>query len=632
MTPGMNIGGARGTARRTGVTRLLAAAILAGGSAAWAADPPSTAVKPVPPPGMLPANFQAAQPVTGTPAPAARPVAAPSTLAVLPPELRPIHNPLLAASPASLSAANQPTAAARAKVEKYVDTLVAPETSLDLVTGQTRVLKLKVTPFRIAAADDGILAFNTANPSEILLQGKGVGSTVLTLWFGDAADAAKQETLSYLVRVYPDPEAKERLEKSYKQLETEINKYFKDTSVQLKLVGDKLVVSGRVRDFVQGGQILKIIAANVAGGEAGKIPVQQAAAQEPANNAAPSLEQFQAAGGQNVINLLEVPGEQQVQLRVIVAEVNRSAARSIGLNFGIRNNQGVTVFANNTGPVGGGGGANGLGGFGGFGAGIGAASGLVTNIATTLDAGKIPLAINALRTLEYARSLAEPTLVAMNGQTATFQSGGQFPVPILANNGGSYGGSLQGVSYVPYGVILNFTPFITDRDRIRLNLGATVSTRDIGLGTNIGGGTVAGLNTRNVNTTVELRQGETLAVAGLLETNLGATANRVPFIGDLPYLTALLGTQRVEAGEKELVIFITPELARPLDPGQMPYLPGSEILDPSDHEFYLWGRLEGHCRDFRSPIRTDWSRIKQYKLLESAYIAGPSGYTAWPHP
>ena len=204
-------------------------------------------------------------------------------------------------------------------------------------------------------------------------------------------------------------------------------------------------------------------------------------------------------------------------------------------------------------------------------------------------------------------------------------------VPIGGLGSGSIG-AVQGVQYVPFGVQLSYTPFITDRDRIRLHLQANISTRDIGIGTQIGGGNVAGLNTRNVNTTVELRQGETLAIAGLIETNLAAQASRVPFFGDLPYLSALTGSQRVQAGEKELVIFITPELTRPLDPGQMPPLPGSEILDPGDYEFYLLGRLEGHCRDYRSPIRTDWSRIRQFQTIEAGSLAGPSGYTPYPIP
>ena len=343
------------------------------------------------------------------------------------------------------------------------------------------------------------------------------------------------------------------------------------------------------------------------------------------------MSDFLTAGGPNVINLLDVAGEQQVMLRVIVAEVNRTAARSIGMNFSLANNQGLTVFTNTTGQVTSGIGGSGAGGGGSVGAGFGqstAGGGAVANLTAALNNGKIQLAINALRTLNYAKSLAEPTLVTLNGQTANFQAGGEFPVPIVA--GLSLTG-LQGVSFVPFGVQVSFTPFITDRDRVRLVVSANVSTRDVGIGTSIGGSNVSGLDTRNFNTTVELRQGETLAVAGLLQTNLGADSTRIPYIGDLPILGALTGLSRVEAGEQELVIFITPELVHPLEPDKLPALPGSDLLEPTDLEFYLLSRLESHCpHDFRSTIRTDLSRIVQYRDLESHYMSGPSGYAEPP--
>ncbi|MBA4190549.1 MAG: hypothetical protein C0467_21390 [Planctomycetaceae bacterium] len=554
---------------------------------------------------------------------------------------QPQSNPPVGSTP-------KPSAATREKMAKYVSKLIDPETTLDLVAGQTRVLVFKDTPFRIQTGNEQILAFNPATPRELLLQGKTVGATVLTLWFGDRNDPAKQETLSYLVRVFPDPEAKERMEKSYKTLEDDINKHFRDTSVRLKVLGDKLVVSGRVRDFVQGGQILQIIRANPianpiastpvvipAGGvieDAGKIPIIPAGGfpdpMNPANPANPvnappapmTQEAFQNAGGPNVINLLEVAGEQQVMLRVIVAEVNRAAARSVGMNFSVQNNQGLTVFANATGLA-----AN-LTGIGGVTNLLGAGP---SNVFARFDAGRIPVAIHALKTLQYAKSLAEPTLVTMNGQTADFRAGGQFPVPVIGGFNGLAGG-LQGVSYIPFGVQLSFTPFLTDRDKVRLVLSANVSNRDTTTGTTIGGAAVPGMNTRNVNTTVELRQGETLAVAGLIETSQSGDRNSLPFIGDIPGLNILTGQQRVQATERELVIFITPELARPIDPGQALPLPGQEILDPNDLELYLMGRIEGHCKDYRSPIRTDLSRIRMYSRTEGANVYGPTGYTPLP--
>lgn len=573
----------------------------------------------------------------------------------------PLANPLFSPAPPGLGGAPKLTPAAQEKLNKYVAKLIDPETTLDLAAGQTRVLILKGTPARVAAGDESIASVNVLSPKEIIIQGKGVGATVLNIWFTDPNDPAKQETLSYLVRVFPDPEAKERLERAYKALEDDINKFFPDSRVKLRVLGDKLVVSGRVRDFVQGGQILQVIRSNMqgtggtagggaggvqragvagavggafvpGGGVAGQVPlVTPGGLADPTGaTVAPDLDTFRNAGGPNVLNLLEVAGEQQVMLRVVVAEVNRAAARSVGLNFSVTNSQGVTVFSNNTGPVIGGLGAlGGGGGLGGAGNAIGTGGGALANVSFLTNAGRVPFALSALKTLQYAKSLAEPNLVAMNGQTANFLAGGQFPVPIVGGFGG-FAGGIQGVQYVPFGVQLSFTPFLTDRDRVRLVLNAAVSSRDLNSGTQIGGGTVAGLNTRSVNTTVELRQGETLAVAGLIQTNQGGDKVQLPFIGDIPGLSQLTGVHRTSAGEQELVIFLTPELTRPLDPDQPVTLPGHEILDPNDVEFYLFGRIEGHCRDFRSPIRTDCSRIKQYYRAEGVNLAGPTGYTPLP--
>jgi pilus assembly protein CpaC len=332
------------------------------------------------------------------------------------------------------------------------------------------------------------------------------------------------------------------------------------------------------------------------------------------------MESFMTAGGPNVINLLVVLGEQQVMLRVTVAEINRTAARSIGMNFSVTNSQGITVFANSTGNISGGatGGVGGLGGAVGQGAGT-------ANITAVLGAGQVPLAINALKDLHYARFLAEPTLTTLNGQTANFQAGGQFPVPIVTGN--TFNG-LQGVQFVPYGVQLNFTPYITDKNRIRLYVGAEVSTRDVSTGTNIGGSEVSGLTSRNFNTTVELREGETLAVAGLIQTNLGADSTRVPFLGEIPFLGQFTGWTRTSAGEQELVVLVTPVLVHPMCANQVPPLPGSDLYEPNDFEFYLIGRIESHCpEDNRSPIRTDLSRVQQYRHMEQRYLSGPTGYS-----
>jgi pilus assembly protein CpaC len=191
---------------------------------------------------------------------------------------------------------------------------------------------------------------------------------------------------------------------------------------------------------------------------------------------------------------------------------------------------------------------------------------------------------------------------------------------------------LQGVSFVPFGVQLGFTPYIADKDRIRLQLNATVSTRDVAIGTNIGTGNntssaVPGLNTRTVNTTVEMREGQTLAIGGLLQTSLGGTTIRVPFFGDIPCFGQLFRLDTTSAGESELVLLVTPELVHPMEPKEVPPLPGSDYYEPGDLEFYLKGRLESlRNYDYRSPVMTDIHRMCAYRHCEEQYFVGPHGH------
>ncbi len=536
------------------------------------------------------------------------------------------------------------------KYSKFVRKFDDPEVQMELVVGRTRLMELYQVPKRVQIADDSIASYTLVSPKDLSLIGRNTGITVLTLWFADPKEPTKETILIYHVNVVPDPGLKKRLEDIYKALGDEINCAFPDSVVCLQLVGDKLVVNGWAHDIYEATQILRIVRANFQGRhmypETTKVPVapRGLAPEELGPEgalAAPGTENYLSAGGPNVINNLKVPGEQQVCLKVTVAEVNRAAERSIGLNFSVLNSAGKAVFANNTGSISSAGltfgGGNGIGtNLAGltnvqntFGitplAGLAIGAGGYNNLPAALDNGQVRLAISALRTLELARSLAEPNLVTMNGMTATFLAGGEFPVPVVT---GFTAAGLQGVQFVPYGVQLNFTPYITDRDRIRLVMYASISTRDLANGvSNIGGSFIPNLTTRNFQTTVELREGQTLAVAGLIQQNMGADAHRVPFIGDVPILNNLLGFSRTSMGEQELVVLVTPELVHPLDYKEVSPLPGSDMFEANDLEFYVLGRLESHYPvDYRSTVRTDWERIHAYRRMEGMYLAGPHGH------
>ena len=431
------------------------------------------------------------------------------------PMTRPTAGPILGTTP-------QPTDESRALQNRYIKDFIDPKLTLDLIIRQTRVMNLKETPSRILIADESTAAYNLASPTELLFQGLKVGTTTLNLWFStdpndpNTKDPAKLQVVSYLLRVLPDPEAQLRRERALKLLAEQINRLFCNSTIEIYLVGDKVVVTGRSHDIEEAVQILRFVRTGTTGGDAARVPVEPALS-TPAKTTAsegppsPALDVFATAGGPNVINLLRVPGEQQVMLHVVVAEMDRTAARSIGLNFSVSNKQGVTVFSNNTGNLLGLNGGSAGAGAGGAGAGGFNFANTSANLLAVLDGNHVSLAIDAMRTVSYARTLNEPVLTTLNGKTANFQAGGSFPVPVVTGN--TFAG-LSGVSYVPYGVQLAFTPFVTDKDRIRLNINANVSARDTSTSTTISGSSVAGLTTRNFNTTVELRDGETLAVAG----------------------------------------------------------------------------------------------------------------------
>ncbi len=539
-----------------------------------------------------------------------------------------VRLPLMGEGP--FGATPQPDQVTRERYAEFVERTIDPESTLDLVIGRPRLLVFRQPPSRVQIADEEVATFTLVTATELSVAGVNVGTTVLNLWFPSAPNE-HPEILSYLVRVIPDPEAKSRLERVYRALEQEINENFPDSVVRLSLVGDKVVVSGEARDIVEAAQILRIVAANAPGGarqeRAEEIPVDQIQvhAGDLAGGELPEqgLESFLLRDiNRQVINLLRVPGEQQIALRVTVAEVNRSAARSIGLDFSIANSAGDTVFASLTGGL-----------IPSIESGGGVTSQIIGgNLPALIDNGQVTLAIEALRELNLARTLAEPNLVTMNGQPAQFRAGGQFPVPSNQVAAAGVGVVSQGVDFVPFGVQVRFVPYITDRDRIRLQVGASVSTRDESLATNVGGsesagGTnVPGLQARTFQSTVELREGQTLAVAGLIQNNFGSTGRRVPFFGDLPVLGYLAGRNRTTADEQELVILITPELVHPLEACQTPQLPGADTFEPGDVEFYLANRLESRrSQDFRSQVRTDCDRLRRYHRCEDQFIIGAQG-------
>ena len=496
-----------------------------------------------------------------------------------------------------------------------------------MVVGRAKVIVLREKPRRIYIPDENVAGFQVVTDQEFAVVGKKTGRTVLDLWFPDPRDPndqRKDRTLSYMVVVLPDPERaaldvleeRRRLEaqvKAFEQalkvLEREIKEAFPDSAVQLSLVGDQVVVRGQSKDVVEAAQILRIVAQHTPTARRSKV-------ESPSVNVAfiPGLGDEQAAvnaireileGSPNMVNLLRIPGEQQVMLMVTVAEVNRNAARSVGINFDMK--QGAAEFGQFTGGL-----LTAL-----------ASHGTTANLPLSLDNGQTFIAIQALRTLNLARSLAEPNLTTLNGKPANFLAGVSFPIPTSVV---TPGGAAQSVTYQNTGISLQFVPYITDRDRIRLQLNATVSTPSTSQTQVSGANVPSQITQRQFNTTVELREGQTLSVAGLIQNNMTTQSNRVPLWGDLPIIGRTGGLDNVASQEQELVVLVTPLLVHPLDMCKTPPLPGNDVFEPGDVEFYLLGHLEGRrTQDYRASVRTDYCRQKRYCDCDDLFIIGPHG-------
>lgn len=324
-----------------------------------------------------------------------------------------------------------------------------------------------------------------------------------------------------------------------------------------------------------------------------------------------------------LINLLRVPGTQQVLLKVRIAELNRSALRQLGADWTILNPKNLNMVSTSIGgaTITGNGTVSG-----------GSGNGGVNSSSNTLfgifPPGEFQTFFTALRQNSLLKILAEPNLIAMNGHQASFLAGGSFPVPVpQAVTGGA--GTTVTVQFQPFGVQLSFVPYILDNEIIRLAVNPTVSTVDTTLGTTLvpGGSPVPGLNTRTANTTVEMQQGQTLAIAGLLQLTLNGQTSRIPFFGDLPILGPFFQNTTGQRVEKELLVLVTPYLVNPMRPGQVPPTPGDEVNEPKDLELYIMHRIEGRTgRDWRSTVSYDGRLVMPFLKMELDHVQGPHGF------
>ncbi|MGI8982913.1 MAG: pilus assembly protein N-terminal domain-containing protein [Pirellulaceae bacterium] len=465
---------------------------------------------------------------------------------------------------------------------------------------RSKLLRTAKDIYRTAVVDDAVLEIVQFTPREVSLIGRSQGATHVTFWFDDPAT----QPVTYLVKVEPDAGQVEIEEKKYQLLEDMINEMFPDSKIHMQLIANKLVVRGQARDSEEAFQIMALIRAQgggYGGGPAGLGGVNGFGGINEGPAADPLADSATGAARRTnyqIINMIRVPGVQQVALRVKIAELNRTAARNFGMNLQgtIDTSDSVegskvllnSILGNNGGQT-------------------------APAILANFDGDDITVGLNTLAQHGVVKLLSEPTLVTLSGNPATFIAGGEFAVPTIV---GSAGLNAVTTDFRAFGAIISFLPTVVDKDRIRLQVAPEFSQINSGLTVN---GT-PGLKVRAATTTVEMREGQTLAIAGLLEDSINANT-----AGDIPFLAKLIGKRGVTRAETELIILVTPELVHPMEPEEVPPLPGFDVTEPTNSQFYWHGDIEGNpTMDYRSTV---WPRLKKrYKAGGPAMTSGPFGH------
>jgi pilus assembly protein CpaC len=266
---------------------------------------------------------------------------------------------------------------------------------------------------------------------------------------------------------------------------------------------------------------------------------------------------------ERVSNLMTVGGTQQVMLKVRFSEVNRDVSQRLGSSFAVGNS--FAQLPRGASQVDGAG-----------------------TLTTRFSVGSLQFQVllEALETNGLARTLSEPNLTALSGQEARFLAGGELPIPVPGDEG------RVTIEYRPFGVELIFTPRVLDGDVINLMLNASVSDIDPSVSTAIAGVPVPGFRTRRTSTTVELRDGESFAIAGLLQDDFFGNNRQVPWLSQLPVLGALFRSTDFRRNQSELVIFVTAHLVTPTR-GEALVMPTDRVRLPTEADIFLRGRLQG---------------------------------------
>jgi len=396
-------------------------------------------------------------------------------------------------------------------------------------------------PFaELSIANPGIADISSLSDRTIYLLGKSPGRTTLTL-----LDASGRLITNVDVQVATDvAEFKERL-----------RQILPGEQIEVRTANDGIVLSGTVSSTQR---------------------LQRA------------LDLAERYAPERVSNLMSVGGVQQVMLKVRFAEMQRSVSKSLSsslaLGGGIGGDIGISGGTGTTNSAGGVG--NSLGGT------VPVNNDNAGAVLFGFNAGstQVGLLLEALEQKGVVRFLAEPNLVALSGQEAKFLAGGEYPVPVAQDD------FRTSVQYKPFGVELKFIPRVVDKDLINLELNASVSAIDPSISLTLNSGfTLAAFSRRETSTTVEMRDGESFAIAGLLEDDFTDNTTQLPWLGDVPVLGALFRSAEYQRSQTELVIIVTAHLVTPTR-GEALALPTERIKPPTENDLFLFGRTTAGTR------------------------------------
>ena len=452
---------------------------------------------------------------------------------------------------------------------------------LPVAVHQSQVLKVDHPYAQALIGDDKIADVLPLTNQSLYVLGKRNGTTSLTIY-----DRARNLLAVMDVVVGPDVAA----------LRRQLSELLPGETINVRLSNDTIVLTGVVSNAVaaqRAGQIAETFVTGGDDGDKAAIPLPNA------SNISLMIGGAQGAAGapppSKVINLLSVGSSQQVMLEVRFSEMRRGAARQLGFNHAFLSDSGnfqggigetapgTAVLTNKNGvPT-----INLPGILNSFGV-----------VAAGFHIGSVNL-FSALDTLErngIVTTLAEPTLIALSGETASFLAGGEFPIPVLQTGtiGGTNTNNATGITieYKPFGVSLAFTPTVLADGVISLVVAPEVSSIDPAASITLNGLTIPGLQVRRARTTIELHDGQSFAMAGLLRRDFNSTVRRFPVLGSLPVVGALFRSTGFQNDDTELVIIVTPRLVRPVAPERL-RLPTDRVQPPSETDLFLLGRTDG---------------------------------------